>query len=424
MKNAFDIQSFAIEINADHVPFDINFMIIPSVFIEDYPFLQRYFHELIHFWQTLGSGYLMNLMLGEWGKLKDFENKGIADNTIELMERFTQTDPKYGFSIHDLTESLCRYWEIHILDPEQLNSIKKGVTLTYDREEYYNYGLEMINKLSIDHPFRKYSPIIIAKIFKGISRSGYSGKSFYELMVEHLKEGDSYFWPFMLVNKAFGNTLSTVLFPLIGYFALQTKYPIRFFIEIIGRLSEKYKSVNKEKILINEFWKNNFHEIYVECNKLFFSLYNGALTPGWDVIISSGLNDHPICVFYRKLFNYYMQERWLYGVKYQIDLNQFFALPGQPEMRQFLAFSFRPPATIFNNGLWTVESVGDINKIVDHEDIYEKFFELKDTFSNKGNCFNGEMINNKEDLAKSATLVLERAKVFREACALFNQGCK
>ena len=201
----------------------------------------------------------------------------------------------------------------------------------------------------------------------------YNSKSFYEVMSEHLKEWDTYFYPYMLVEKAFGNILRTVLFPVIGYFVLQSKYPVRFFKQIIGHLAEKYKDIKKEKILINKFWRENFNEIHQECIRLMFELYGGAFTPGWDVIMSRQFNDHSVCSFYRYLLSYTQQVISQKG----LNLDMFFALPGDPNCRHLLATSFRPPVTLLNGGYWTVEDVSEFNPLLDFEDAYGRLLQYK-----------------------------------------------
>ncbi|MCX6305817.1 MAG: hypothetical protein NT040_12710 [Bacteroidetes bacterium] len=416
MDNRFDRQSFSIGIDAGHVPFDILFIQAPAAFLEDFPFLQYYIHELLHFWQTLSSGYLMNLALGEWINLNKFEKTGIAVNDVGLMEQFTRPDPKLGFSVADLSESLCRFWELHILNPEQLINLKNRIPSDHDREEYIAKGNEILKTLTLDNPIRKYSPAILAKLTCG-SLTPYKSRDFDELLFEHLKENDQYFLPFAIVRAAFGSTLATVLFPIIGYFALQTKHPISFFREAVNGLIPKYKPVSEHKINVNDFWRTNFKEIHEECCRINLSHFGSVFTPGWDVLRSRDLETQPICNFYRTILHFIRQDYYLQGKLFHMDLDPIFSIPGDPDNRTVLSFMFRPPITIFNNGFWTVESAGDIKKLIPFFDIYE-MVRFKSEEQGISADEDNTMSSSNEKLAQSSKLMLQRVSTFREACTL------
>src|SRR5215218_4767439 len=105
MAHGFDRLSLSISLNCSRFPFDERYMWGPNAF--GIPVLRVFTHEMLHFWQLLGSGYIANLALAEWHSLKARGDARAA--TASISRSFSEIDPAAGFSPYQLHEALCRY---------------------------------------------------------------------------------------------------------------------------------------------------------------------------------------------------------------------------------------------------------------------------------------------------------------------------
>jgi hypothetical protein len=182
------------------LPFDIGYLFGPAAFSLDYPTMLRvYTHEVLHFWQTLSMGFITNLALNEWLALSEYEQTGNPSRQSDLLQAFTTRDPDLGFSASDLSEALCRFWDIHILNPEDLLKEQN------QPEDYYlmidqslvERGKELLQQLPDNHPLRRYPSHVVARIIDGSSQP-YSGRDFDRLIAEFMNVKDVYAAPYSM----------------------------------------------------------------------------------------------------------------------------------------------------------------------------------------------------------------------------------
>lgn len=318
MTNRFYPPSLAIELDTDYFEFNPKFIYAPALFNK--PILRFYIHEVLHFWQTLSLGFITNLALQEWLQLLDHENKitFFKDQARKrLLNSFKEVHPKLGFSAYNLSEALCRFWDIHIMGPSNMLRIQ------HDKLGY--------NLSEVDLAFEQEK--MTSEVFDML------------MQIE-----DTYAGPYRLSLSKWGSKDSVILFPLIAYFCLQSPSPVEVFANCVDFLTDAIMLEKTEEDNIHNLWRTYFEIIRGVCNSSSIKTCNGVnLTSGRDVINRSALKYHPIYNNYLILLDLCIS-RW--GPK--IDLS--FALPGDPDCRLRLGSTFRPPITIFYNGRWTGES--------------------------------------------------------------------
>lgn len=322
MTNRFYLPSLAIELDANYFEFDENFIYVPSKF--NNPILRFYIHEVLHFWQTLSQGFITNLALQEWLQLLDYETKKTYicnQERKQILNSFRKIHPKLGFSAFNLSEALCRFWDIHIMGPKIMLEIHKdniGI--------YYDYFLK-----------------------KGVM----TGDFFDFLMLEI---EDTYAEPYNFCLKQWGTRATVVLFPIIGYFSLQTPSPVEVFADAINSLLKTafLKFLNRyEDVTIHYLWRRYYTWIKDECYDASLRICNKRPKSSFEVIRESELADHPVFKYYLYLLK--LVKSSIGWDSWEIDYN--FSLPGEPYCRSKLGKLFRPPVTIFYNGRWTGKSL-------------------------------------------------------------------
>lgn len=326
MTNRLYLPSLAIELDADYFEFENDFIYAPAKF--NNPVLRFYIHEVLHFWQSLSLGFITNLALQEWLQLLDFEDKktySCIEERHKMLNSFQKDHPKLGFSAYNLSEALCRFWDVHIIGP--LNLIKL-------QHEKLGYTLSAAEKL-IDHP----------SMFTFIDGHKAYSSAAYDLLMQ---AEDYYAEPYRLALKKWGSKKSVIMFPLVTYFALQTPSPIEVFADAIEYLLDATSINDSAEKSIHKLWRSLIPQIQDVCNESSLRICGVNLTPGWDVIDRSELKDHQIYSHYLKIIKIFSN---IWGS--QITL--YFALPGDSQCRLKLGSVFRPPVTSFYNGRWVGE---------------------------------------------------------------------
>jgi hypothetical protein len=357
-----DKRSLAIRLSSDYFPFELDFLLEPRKYSS--PAVRVYVHETLHFWQILSQGYIANLALDEWLQLKEYEKNCRIPEIASLSSRFRHKHESIGFSAWNLSEALCRYWDIHILGSNLL--LRKHLIVEEEREDP-----------SLDeHPlFSRYS--------------GSTSLTFDALM----NREDAYAEPYRIALKNWGTNNSVILFPIVGHLALQTPKPIEVFIDVVERLVGSY-DIESSELDIHQKWREIFDEVYKECIVSTVKICNLAeLTPGWDVIDRSELNQHPIYSHYLDIM------KFIFNV-WKANTHFFFALPGDPYCRMKLASTFRPPITLFNDGEW-------------HSDTHflKTYY---DGMAHQSNMQSGET------LAKWSKDILSRSRKMQQRIRLYN----
>jgi len=322
----FTRPSLSIELDGDHFPFDDNYLYGPAAY--DEPLLRVYVHEVLHFWQTLSQGFLAALALGEWQQLLEFERTGSAEPQEELqaaLSLFYEPDPVLGFSTWNLYEALCRFWDVHILGPRKLFPVHPELDM-----------------------YPPDSPPLVRYV-DGLPQ--YSSLAFDLLMgVE-----DHYAAPYRVGLERWGSPASVILFPLVGYFALQSPIPVLVFADAVDQLAGALELDKEPSFVIHDVWPQVFEVVAATCAESCQRVCQGAhLVTGRSIIAQSPLADHPVYAHYLALLNA-AAETWKPTIP--SGLEYCFALPGDPNSRQRLANAFRPPVTRFYDGYWTGETM-------------------------------------------------------------------
>lgn len=339
MSNKLYLVSLAIELDADYFEFDKYFIYAPAKF--NNPILRVFIHEVLHFWQAISLGFITNLALQKWLQLLDYENKATYFSKHErqkLLNSFKKVHPEFGFSAYNLSEALCRFWDIHIMGP--LNMIK----IHHDK---LGFSLSEVDKIFGQD-------IMLSPVFDLL------------MQVE-----DTYAEPYRFSLKKWGSKNSVIMFPIIAYFALQTQSPVEVFAESIEVLTNRIKLNKIKEKSIHKLWRIYFERIHDACILSSIKICNDSIpTPGWDVINRSELRDHPIYNHYFKLIKL-LYPLWGY------ETNLYFALPGDSDFRLKMSSAFRPPVTIFYNGRWTGESgISQSAGLVDSEELADASEEI------------------------------------------------
>lgn len=301
-RNGFVPPALAVELDYPISDFHQGFLQGPTCFHQ--PFTRTYVHEVLHFWQTLSQGFIANLAVEESLAIREFRETGAAPTAQSMITRFSSIPKGTPFSPWELSESLCRYWDIHILGPVRLLKERAG------------------EPVPDDDAIRPYS----------------SPDFDHLMMIE-----DAYAAPYRWAIESWGSEASVLLFPLAGYFAMQTPKPVEVFLATGVKLKEMTGQL-RGSIHVN--WRKIFAAVREECNAAAFRTTGILLTPGWDVIRRGRVKDSPLWKHYLALINLFarLQE------KPMLDFS--FALPGDPAVRGNLALAFRPAVTLFRDGRW------------------------------------------------------------------------
>ena len=422
MSHLFDRTSLAIEINSDFFPFDIGYLYGSAPFFPENPILRVYTHEVLHFWQALSTGFIANLAFGEWNALLAYEKDKNPIHQINLLQSFTEVDTEFGFSPFNLSEALCRFWEIHILNPEQVltseqqdtkNSQQNIDSLAVER------GMEILKEYPVEHPLHNYPPHIVYRIVNA-RKQPYHGDTFDSLYSILMKSGDAYAMPYSILLEKFGTRNSVILFPLVGYFSLQNKYPVKVFADAIDKLTKVIELDNLPKLGIEETWQKIYPIVRQVCQRSSLEVTGLLLTPAWGVMAGGLAESNPVYNHYFQLIKYFMQDRWLYGKKFNIDPDPLFALPGDSEARTLLSNTFRPPITIFRNGIWDCGGIGQFKKI-NFVDCYEEILVIKSRLDSE--VIDQEAVLNRDELSSISLDIHTRVGKMRHAAVVARYKC-
>ena len=164
-------------------------------------------HECLHVFQLAGSAWLQRMVAEEWQRVLAFEADGKAPPLGPLRTAWGQRAGDMPYSVRDIVECLARFWDIHIRDPRTIldeNDTKPG---PYDYLAY-EYALRAGAKLD-SYP-KPYLHIQIAALHSpAIAKLGAASP-------QH--------------NEKRASWATQLLFPLVGFLALNTVDPVRAFI--------------------------------------------------------------------------------------------------------------------------------------------------------------------------------------------------
>ena len=320
MEHHLDRVSLSVGLGGEYFEFDYRYFLGIQPFSK--PELRYFIHECIHMWQLLGSGYLVNLARNRWLALRHWEATG---QLPEADQRFTALEPSAGFSAWQLSEALCRFWDVHISGPPDLLD-----------KPYAGGPIHEAVDVPPDWLTEGLSPEVIDKVRK---QQSYTSVQFDEWMLQE----DNYAEPYRRLLKLGGSKWAASLFPIVGHFALQTRNPPRSFIRALNLLTKLPLPATDK--YISDTWRSIFASVANTCAKAAFLDGFNSLTPGADVIKVMAKEGHPVYGHYLALL------AMANDVDCPIDL--VLALPGDPELRARLAAFFLPPVVTFDDGRWT-----------------------------------------------------------------------
>ena len=306
------------------------------------------YHESIHFWQFLSSGYIANLVSEDWLRLLEFEKTGKILPLSENQSNYSKRQEKYPFSPNELVECWARYWDVHTRNA--LEIMKQENIEPNDSEVY-----------SIDY---------------GGQFPGYTDKAFDTVMVLGLDcqiYAAPYRWMLNEAMKVSGlepsanSKLVCAVFPIIAHWAFTSSDPIRIFCESFHRAMDSNNvkmSLMQGPPNINAFWLSNWVAIYEECVKNLL-VQKSKFSTGIEKIINGPLKNHPIFPEYniktKNLIDFvrksvipnpktYPDKVEAYSLECASrDTHIMFALPGMPSYRFSLGKNMPPPRIYFNN---------------------------------------------------------------------------
>jgi hypothetical protein len=297
------------------------------------------YHESIHFWQLLSSGYLANAIQDEWLRYREFERSACLTAPSEFVRGMTIRRPGAAFSVHELMECWARYWDVHTRSPARI-----------------------IEEDDIPVP-----PGRITRTQQG----AYTAEAF-DLFMQAGKDAHLYAAPYRWVLERSGghSALANILFPILTFHAFGSPDPITLLEEsldralasdlILGGLDGRSGNINLD-------WLNNWGVVLGEAiDPARRKRGMPDFTGGWDVIARGPLGTHPIYGSYARRVAAMFGFGTLPGeaerptsrdsvAAYRFavvdlagrDPRVIFAFPGQPEYRKALGSWLPPPRVKF-----------------------------------------------------------------------------
>ena len=299
--------ALAIELDADWVEYHQGYLSGPRCVSG--PVVRKYVHEVLHFWQALSQGFITNLALEELDLIETFRKTGVADGHAALQDSFASRPANAPFSPWELSEALCRYWDIHILGPERiLHDMVDGTA--WVEESFRPYTLAQFDRV--------------------------------------MTMEDNWAAPYRWAIRQWGSSVSVLAFPLLAFFALQTRCPIEVFMSAGDALHTHLYPFQGS---IHTNWPLIYKPVKEQCQIECMRLTGSLLTPGWDVIQRNRLGRSAVWGRYKVLLKLLRQV----GPDPD-EMEREFALPGEPKHRESLLNSFVPAVTLFRNGRWLGDS--------------------------------------------------------------------
>ncbi|MFX0210197.1 MAG: hypothetical protein ACFFDT_29720, partial [Candidatus Hodarchaeota archaeon] len=352
-------------ISAKHKPDNRDFFMVPGSFND--PSLRILIHETLHHWQCLSQSFITDMAILEWENLRKYmsskNNQFIpSSDFLNIRKKFLEVDPKLKFSAFNLSEALCRTWDIHIFGPLNM--------MLLDHEKIGWTYSEAKEKIKSD----EYS-----YIFRG--ERAYKNTAFDLLM----QVDDLYAEPYRYMLKKYDTLKTAVLFPVVTYYALQTADPINVFVKTVEFIIEKNKSLihilssaeSEDEQSVHYFWPFAWWITYMFINSISQELTGKPCISGWEKIKRSintktktSLSSNPVYIHYSKIFDILLQRKinainidFIGEIKNltldfenKLKLDFLFALPGEPHFRDILVRLFPPSLIELIDGVWGPEN--------------------------------------------------------------------
>jgi len=304
------------------------------------------FHETIHFWQVLSSGYLADIVASEWGRAVEYIRDG---NMIPREKHVLDHRERIGgapFSALEMVESLARFWDVHTRS-----------------------AVKIIEEEGIEVPDNK----VLSRVDDGYERPAYTNEAFDLVMYEG-RDCQNYAAPYRwMLERVDGDSAFVVLvFPILAYFSLCSPRPVEMYMRAFDRAYDSPSvgsAMNQRNGIINLDWFSLWRPLMEDVvQPTMLEMGFPRLWTGFDVIPTNNLSSHPIYP------EYIAMRDVLYSVPNSIkeenkkklesiphpllmrelemammDPTIMFALPGQPDYRMLLGRNVPPPTIRFEN---------------------------------------------------------------------------
>lgn len=278
-------------------------------------------------------------------RLQRFEQTGEKGSVGTYRTDFMRRDEKAGFSAHDLLESLARYWDVHVIGPHRLIELDfedpNRVFDEFFKKQYFAFK----EKGMIIHP----------------QHGGYSDIAF-DLAMD--ASAGNYAKPYRYIRDSYNPVITGTLFPIAGYFAMQTENPVQVFGEVVEKVSLVLDKLPRGDSIHN-LWKTCFPLVRDFTLQHVRDLgYSQLITTG--MVINNGhLREHPV---YKWAFSEMNRTADLLGdTELALDIGKTYrnappgvlgilaldyclCCPGDPTIRSFLVEWLAPPCVEFANG--------------------------------------------------------------------------
>lgn len=298
------------------------------------------YHESLHFWQFLASGYMGNLVASEWTRVVAYRETGQVEPRRPIAEDHRRRQGDDPFSALELVECLARFWDVHT----------RGAHVVVGEEDIPVDGIVTTGEGGYTHvPFD-------AVMLGGVALDTYSGP---------------YRW---MLDRTGGHSAFVVLtFPTLAFHALGSPRPVEFFRKafdlawgsdhIHAIMSARDGSVNLDWFLL---WQPLYEHVVMEV------IREGGFptfTSGLDVIDRGPLGSHPVYREYLAHMDLLVGKLRMLPAMARarvdpaenplmwMELEQaarepliVFGLPGQPDYRELLGAHMQPPEIRFADG--------------------------------------------------------------------------
>jgi hypothetical protein len=223
MARSFDFLTLHLHLDDAQPPeFDpMAFFAAPEIPTWEWTFSRSLIHETLHFWQFLGSRYLLRLADADWRRIEHFEEKRAILPPDPSVVGLHEVDAEVGFSAYNLLEGWARLWEIQIQPSAELLR-QEGIDITsLDRNV-----VTLLNESEYKYPWHG----VELAMMRGANNAVYGTP--FRWMVEQVtaacrfkRIGPDIFTP----NRTAPSYLCCVAFPTIVYGAFQRLDPVAAF---------------------------------------------------------------------------------------------------------------------------------------------------------------------------------------------------
>jgi hypothetical protein len=284
--NRYDYLRGIVSVNAEapvgwEAEWDLPFWMSPNNDAWGRQLCRVLYHETLHFWQLLSSGYLAVLVAAEWERLLHYEATGELMPAGQFLMDHSRPIGSDPFSTAELTECWARFWDVHTRSPARIID-EEGITPGDDAALTTQFG-EIV---------------------------AYTGDAF-DIVMQVGEDSAVYGAPYRwLLETVHDSYLANLLFPILVQAAFSTVRPAGMFCafaqQIAGRpslLQEIYgnakRSVNLDWLTIYPLVRSELIDpILQEIMTAFQEARTGGPGPvlgnGLFIIQRSHLASHPI----------------------------------------------------------------------------------------------------------------------------------